>query len=82
MQRGFQFFARSEVMALKHILDTTVEPLDHAVGLRRSGRRQAVFDVQFSAESIELMLPRFCNYSPPILRVCVSGEGLVYGHPG
>ena len=59
MQRGFQFFARSEVMALKHILDTTVEPLDHAVGLRRSGRRQAVFDVQFSAESIELMLPRF-----------------------
>ena len=23
-----------------------------------------------------------CNYSPPILRVCVSGEGLVYGHPG
>ena len=24
----------------------------------------------------------FSNYSPPILRVCVSGEGLVYGHPG
>ena len=58
MQRSVQLLAGAEVMALKHVLDAPIEPLDHAVGLRRSWRRQAVFNVQFSAELIELMLPR------------------------
>lgn len=31
---GFQFLARSEVVALKHVLNPAVEPLDHAIGLR------------------------------------------------
>ena len=57
MQRGLQFFARLEVVALQHVFDTTVEPLHHTVGLRRSGRSQAVFDVQFRTEPVKLMLP-------------------------
>jgi len=35
MQCAFQFLAGSEVMALKYILDTAIEPLNHAVGLDR-----------------------------------------------
>ena len=57
MQRGFQFLAGSEMVALQHVFDTTVEALDHAVCLGRSWRRQAVFDVQFGAELVELMGP-------------------------
>ena len=37
-------------------------------------------DFHVSADPDVLLTTR--NYSPPILRVCVSGEGLVYGHPG
>ena len=58
MQRGFQFFARSEVVALQDVFDTTVEALDHAVCLGRSWRGQTVFDIQFGAELVELMLAR------------------------
>ena len=57
MQRGLQFLAGLEVVALQHVFDTTVEPLDHAVGLRRSGRSQAVFDAELRAEPVKLMLP-------------------------
>jgi len=31
--RRLHFFARSEVVALQHLLDPAFEPLDHAVGL-------------------------------------------------
>jgi hypothetical protein len=57
MQRGFQFLAGSEMVALQHVFDTTVEALDHAVCLGRSWRRQAVFDIRFGAELVELMVP-------------------------
>ena len=56
VQRGFQFLARTEVVALQHLLDPTVEALDHAVGLGVLGRGQAVFDAKISAEVIELVL--------------------------
>ena len=45
------------MVALKHVFDTTVETLDHAVCLGRSRRRQTVFDIQFGAELVELMFP-------------------------
>ena len=55
VQRGFQFFAGSEVVTFQHVFDTTVEALDHTVCPGRSWRRQAVFGVQFGAEPVELM---------------------------
>ena len=57
IQRGIQFFARSEVVAL-HVLNASIEPLDPAVVLGRSGPHLTKLDVQFSAELVELMLPR------------------------
>jgi len=65
MQRGFQLFAGSEVVALQHVLDTTVEPLHHTVSLRRSRWCQAVFDVQLSAEPVEVMLPALRPFAQP-----------------
>jgi len=56
VQRGFQFFAGTEVMALQHLLDPAVETLDHAIGLRMLRRRQAVFDAQVVTEPVELVL--------------------------
>ena len=58
MQRGFQFLAGSEVVALRHLLDAAVEALDHAVGLRRFRRGQAVLEAQFGAEPVEIVLAR------------------------
>ena len=58
VQRGFQFLAGSEVVALKHLFDPAVEALDHAVGLRRLGRGEAVFDAQLGAKLVELVLAR------------------------
>jgi len=52
-------------MALKHILDTITEPLNHAVGLGRSWRGQAVFDVQDRAEIVELMFAAWCAFCRP-----------------
>ena len=63
MQCAFQFLAGSEVMALKYILDTTIEPLNHAVGLGRSWRGQAVFDVQDCAKFVELMFAAWCAFT-------------------
>ena len=57
IQRGIQFFARSEVVAL-HVLNASIEPLDPAVVLGRSGPYLTKLDIQFSAELVELMLPR------------------------
>ena len=44
-------------MTLQNLLDPTIEPLNHAVGLRRLGRGQAVLNSEFGAELIELMRP-------------------------
>ena len=38
-----------------YVFDMTVEALDHTVCPGRSWRRQAVFDIQFGAELVELM---------------------------
>lgn len=45
-------------MALKDILDASVEPLNHAVGLRRLWWGKAVVDAEFGAQLVELMLAR------------------------
>ena len=45
-------------MALKHLLYPTVEPFDHAVGLRRFWWGQAVLDAELGTELVELMLAR------------------------
>ena len=50
-------------MALKHIFDPSIEPLDHAVGLGRSWWGQAVFDVQSCAEFVELMFAAWCAFA-------------------
>ena len=44
------------MVALQHLLDAPVEPLDHPVGLRRLRRGQAVLDALDCAERVELML--------------------------
>jgi Mrp family chromosome partitioning ATPase len=56
VQRDFQFFARTEAMALQHLLDPAVEAFDHAVGLRVLWWGQTVFDAEVAAELIELVL--------------------------
>ena len=56
VQRGFQFFSGTEVVALQHLLDPAIEPLDHAVGLRMLRRGQAVFDAEVAAQQIKLVL--------------------------
>ena len=42
-------------MALKDLLDAAVEPLDHAVGLRRLGWCQTMLNIEDCAERVELM---------------------------
>jgi hypothetical protein len=42
-------------MALKDILYTPVEPLNHAVGLRRLWWGQTVVDAKFGAQRVKLM---------------------------
>ena len=56
VQRGFQVFARMDVMRLQHLLDPTVEALDHAIGLRVRRRAEAMLDAKLGAEPIELVL--------------------------
>ena len=53
--RGFQVFARVEVMRSQHLLDPPVETLNQAVGLRVL-RRGQVLDAQVAAPPIELVL--------------------------
>jgi hypothetical protein len=48
-------------MALKDILYTPVEPLNHAVGLRRLWWGQTVVDAEFAAQRIELMFASRCT---------------------
>ena len=56
VQRGFQVLAGAEVVALQHLLDASVEALDHAVGLRMLRRCQTVLDAEVAAELVELVL--------------------------
>ena len=40
---------------MQHLLDPPVESLDHAIGLRRLRRGQAVLDLEGGAERVELV---------------------------
>ena len=44
------------MVALQNLLDAAVEALDHAVGLRRLRRREAMLDVEGGAQFAELVL--------------------------
>jgi integral membrane sensor domain MASE1 len=48
-------------MALKDILYTPVEPLNHAVCLRRLWWGQTMVDAEFAAQRIELMFASRCT---------------------
>jgi len=48
-ERGFQIRATLEVVASQHLADATMEAFDHAVGLRATDGRQAVFDAHRSS---------------------------------
>ncbi len=86
-------FAAVEAMALKHVLDPAVEPLDHAAGhcpwadggrsraLRPHRGRKTVLDAEFRAKQVELVLSgsrALAQTEQPV------GEGLaiVGQHPG
>jgi hypothetical protein len=70
VQRGFQVLARSEVMALQHLLDPAIEALDplpssalemhkrDAVCLGKFRWGQAGFDLDGRAERVEFVLAR------------------------
>ena len=85
----------SETMRLKYFLNCSSAQIDLTFEINtifrtvRNVNYNTYMEVAYwSAESInttfsvEKSMSQICNYSPPILRVCVSGEGLVYGHPG
>ena len=55
MQRGLQFFAGSEVVALEDFLYSSIEAFNHAVGLGGFRWRQTMFDVQIVAEPVKLV---------------------------
>jgi hypothetical protein len=51
-----------EAVRLQHLLEPAVEPLDHAIGARRTRLGQLVLDVQAFAQKIELVLARVLNH--------------------
>ncbi len=55
-KRLFEVLAAAETVALEHVLDPTVEPLDHAVGLRPHRWGQAMLDPEPGAEAVELVI--------------------------
>ncbi len=55
-KRLFEVLAAAETVALEHVPDPSVEPLDHAVGLRPHRWGQAMFDPEPGAEAVELMI--------------------------
>ncbi len=56
VQRGFQVFTGAEVVRLQHLLDPSVETLDHAIGLGVLRRCEAVLDAEVAAQQVELVL--------------------------
>ena len=56
MQRGFQFPARAEMVALQDVLDPAVEALDLAFGFRVLRRGQTMLDAQVAAQRFERVL--------------------------
>ena len=51
-------FAGPEMMALKHLRNTTVDASDHDVGQERFRRSQTVLEPELHAGFVELVLPR------------------------
>jgi hypothetical protein len=49
VQRLRQVLLAVESVRLEHIGNAAIEALDHAIGLRRSGLGQAVFDIELLA---------------------------------
>ena len=47
-------------VGFQDVTDATVEALNHGVGLGRLWWGQAVFDAQFGAEEVELVLSGWC----------------------
>ena len=48
--------ARAEAVALQSIVDPAVEALDHAVGSRPHRGCEALLDVEFGAEAVEVVV--------------------------
>jgi len=57
MQSLFQVLRAVEVMRPEHLFEPSVEALDHAIGLGRSGLGQSVLDAQSAAQRLERVLP-------------------------
>jgi hypothetical protein len=57
-ERGFEFCRRFEARLPDDIGNAAVESLDHAVGLRVTGRRQSMLDFQPLAKFVEGVLAR------------------------
>lgn len=55
-QRGFQILGVVEAVGGQDLGDTTIEALDHAIGLRATWLGQAMLDAQGLAELVELMV--------------------------
>jgi len=60
MQCALQFLSGSDVIALKYVLDASVEPFDQSIGLVRSWSGQAVFEVQSYPEFAEFVFTAWC----------------------
>lgn len=56
MQRLLQVGLAVESGLLQKLIDAAIEAFDHTVGLRMTGRRQAVFDAHAGADFVEHML--------------------------
>jgi hypothetical protein len=55
VQRDLQFFPGTEMVALQHVFDATVEALDHAVCLRMHRRGETVLYAQIGAETVKFV---------------------------
>jgi len=53
--RLFQIFVIAEPMSLQNILDSSIEALDHAIGLWTCWRSQAMLDAKVSADAVEIV---------------------------
>ena len=77
-------FAAVEAVALKDVLDPSVEALDHAVGLRPHRWREAVLDAKLGAEQVELVLAggsAFAQAEEPVLQLLQPARNMAVRRP-
>lgn len=82
---GLQGSAGVEMMGMQDFADTAIETLDHAVGLRMTGRNQAMHDTEFLADLIESMFARgFTAFAGETIRelAAIVGQQLDDFHRG